>query len=71
MKHGIGTLIVQKIASSKVGKEMYEGEWCEDCMEGQGTYYYPDGAVYTGSWKNNQHSGFGIYEFPNGTVYEG
>lgn len=40
-------------------------------MHGNGTYYYPDGAVYKGEWKDNQHNGQGVYEFPNGTIYEG
>lgn len=48
---------------------MYDGEWSEDKMSGNGTYYYSDGAIFKGQWKNNQHYGQGVYTFPNGVVY--
>ena len=32
------------------GNEVYEGEWEEDLMHGQGVYQFTSGAVYTGQW---------------------
>ncbi len=52
----------------------YEGEFKDAKLEGQGSYYNPNGTlVYQGQWSNNQRSGRGTSFFPeNGNKqYEG
>lgn len=44
--------------------DVYEGEWNEDKMHGDGTYVYKKtGDIYSGSWVNGKKQGYGRYEF--------
>jgi len=39
--------------------DVYEGEFKDDKVEGQGTYTYADGSVYEGAWLNDKKEGQG------------
>ena len=44
--------------------DIYEGEWKENVINGEGSYTYKKtGDIYSGSWVNGKKSGEGIYEF--------
>jgi hypothetical protein len=50
---------------------MYEGEWSQDRMNGQGTLTHPSGAKYEGNFVKNQFHGSGTYTWPNNSSYTG
>lgn len=51
---------------------IYEGEWNNGVMEGQGECTYPDGkGKYTGEWKTGHPNGKGKCSFRNGCEYNG
>lgn len=39
--------------------------------DGQGKYFFSDGAYYEGGWKNDYKEGVGIFIHINGSKYEG
>mmetsp|Transcript_15842 Transcript_15842/g.23850 ORF Transcript_15842/g.23850 Transcript_15842/m.23850 type:complete len:231 (-) Transcript_15842:87-779(-) len=44
--------------------DIYEGEWLDNKMHGEGTYIYKKtGDIYSGSWAANAKNGEGRYEF--------
>lgn len=55
-----------------VNGDVYEGEWTDGAMHGQGTYTYADGDVYTGDWRNDKRHGKGkvSYVANSGIVME-
>ena len=49
----------------------YTGEWKDDTMNGQGTFYETDGSWWTGEWKNGRNgkkNGLGTEYAADGTV---
>lgn len=42
-----------------------------DCTNGQGTFFYQDGAVSTGNWKEGKQEGLGTYTSAKGDKYVG
>lgn len=42
-----------------------------NCVQGAGTYAYPDGSRYEGSFRNGKPDGHGVFYYPNGDRYEG
>jgi hypothetical protein len=50
--------------------ETYEGEWEDDCREGQGTHTLNRSAqyVYKGAWKHDQRHGKGVI-FKGGKLF--
>ena len=40
-------------------------------MDGQGSFFFPDGRIYIGNWKNNMMNGQGTLEYDNGKRYRG
>ena len=47
-KHGKGTFVFSS-------GYKYEGDWVNDAMEGQGSLFYPNGALaYEGRWKHGK-----------------
>jgi hypothetical protein len=50
---------------------VYDGQWQDDAMHGEGSITFDTGASYTGSFLNNQFIGSGVYRWPNGSSYEG
>lgn len=53
------------------GQYLFEGEFVDDFMQGQGRFVYPSGAEYKGQWSRNKYNGNGRYTWPDGKVYEG
>ena len=51
--------------------DVYEGEWKDDMMHGQGIYDYVDGRKYLGEWKCGKQDGQGSETWPNNDTYEG
>lgn len=57
MKHGFGTM---KFPTG----DLYEGEWFENKMHGEGTYTYKkSGDIYSGTFVLDKKHGQGTYEF--------
>ena len=51
----------------KLKKEHRSG----NCLNGYGTYIFPDGTKYVGEWKNDKFHGQGIYTLSDSNKYEG
>ena len=49
----------------------YEGDWLNDMLDGNGTYFWPEGNIYTGSWIENDRRGYGTFSWSKGDKYEG
>jgi len=58
-------------SNSSSGDYSYEGDFCEDAMEGQGTFKFASGASYSGGWQGNKYHGKGTFTWPDGRRYEG
>ena len=43
--------------------DRYEGNFKDELLEGNGTYYWKNGDKYVGQLKNNQENGFGALVF--------
>jgi len=57
MRNGFGKMVYP-------GGDIYEGEWVDGKMQGEGSYTYKKtGDIYSGSWKANKKHGYGRYEF--------
>lgn len=41
------------------------------CMDGRGTYVFPNGDRYSGDWRDGKQHGFGLYVIESGDIYEG
>ncbi len=52
------------------GDYVYEGEWMDDRICGQGRFMYASGSVYEGQWLNDKYQGKGRYSWPDGRAYE-
>lgn len=50
---------------------VYEGNWSDDRMNGQGSYQHPSGMKYEGEFVNGKFEGTGKYTWPDGFCYEG
>ena len=53
------------------GGAVFDGQWLDDEMHGEGSITFDTGAVYKGSFAANQFHGKGTYTWPDGTSYEG
>ena len=51
--------------------DLYEGEFKDDKINGQGTYIWKNKCQYTGEFKNGEMNGEGKFTWPNGSEYEG
>ena len=67
MKKHLPLLILALFPFSLVGQECISG----DCVNGQGTYIFPDGAKYVGEYKDGERNGQGTYTDSNGDKYVG
>mmetsp|Transcript_5875 Transcript_5875/g.9678 ORF Transcript_5875/g.9678 Transcript_5875/m.9678 type:complete len:232 (+) Transcript_5875:51-746(+) len=57
LKHGVGKMVYPN-------GDVYEGEWFENKMQGEGTYTYKKTTdIYSGAWVGNKKHGQGTYEF--------
>ena len=50
---------------------MYNGEWKDNKMDGEGMMKYEDGRIYTGRFDEGIKDGHGVLMWPDGKVYEG
>lgn len=50
---------------------VYDGQWRDDAMTGEGTMQFSSGACYVGTFFENRFSGRGRYTWPDGSHYEG
>lgn len=60
IQHGLGQHIwfLKRVGGSQYPlRNMYDGEFVNGLREGQGAFYYANGARYEGSWKNNTKHG--------------
>eukprot|EP00961_Rhodomonas_salina_P160728 2164107-Rhodomonas_salina.2 len=51
--------------------DLYEGEFQDDLMEGNGSMLMANGCKYEGSWSQGKMDGHGRLFYPSGDVYEG
>jgi len=59
------------VKKRKNGTLLYDGEFKNDKMHGQGTYYWSDGRITTGTLKNGFFNGKGTLTWPDGRKYVG
>ncbi|XP_055085792.1 radial spoke head 10 homolog B [Periophthalmus magnuspinnatus] len=70
--HGKHTWIIKRKDGSRYSQSnQYVGDFVCGQRQGQGTFYYADGAVYKGEWRNNKKHGMGKFTFKNGKVFQG
>ena len=50
---------------------VYEGQFCNSYIEGQGTFVWASGATYTGQFKEDMRNGVGTYTTASGKVIAG
>lgn len=50
---------------------VYEGNWADDMMSGQGVYSWSDGSSYDGAFWNGKLHGEGRFQWSDGSIYEG
>ncbi|KAJ3339640.1 hypothetical protein HDU93_007967 [Gonapodya sp. JEL0774] len=50
--------------------KIYAGYWAHDQRNGQGTFFYPDGARYEGEWRDDMQHGWGTMSYVNGDRFE-
>lgn len=50
---------------------VYEGNWEDDVMSGQGVYSWSDGSQYDGAFQNGKMHGPGRFMWPDSSTYEG
>lgn len=55
----------------KHNKDVYEGEFTDDAITGNGSYRWKNGDVFEGGFLNGKMHGKGIYKWPDGAEYEG
>ncbi|CAE7325040.1 PIP5K3 [Symbiodinium sp. CCMP2592] len=64
----LGRYGVYKAANGNI---VYEGQFNNDRMDGEGTYHFSDGRVYVGAWQKGHMCGKGAMTWPDGSRYEG
>lgn len=69
-RHGFGKYVFRKV-KDKARNACYVGCYEKNKKNGQGTFFYPDGAKYEGLWREDLRQGFGTYCYTNGDVYRG
>jgi hypothetical protein len=50
---------------------MWQGDWVNDRMKGDGTYKFANGDVYVGEFSWDHPEGIGKATYADGSVYEG
>jgi ankyrin repeat protein len=50
---------------------IYEGDWVNETMDGQGTLTFSNGERYEGQWVHALKQGNGVYVFQDGEKYDG
>ncbi|XP_072337633.1 radial spoke head 10 homolog B isoform X2 [Scyliorhinus torazame] len=73
-QHGFGThtWFLKRLPGSQYPqRNQYVGEFVMGVREGQGKFFYANGAVYSGEWVANKKHGLGTFTFKNGRTFEG
>ena len=52
-------------------KEVYTGEWLNNCKHGIGLQNYIGKGTYQGYWENGEKNGEGVMKYDNGDIYSG
>ncbi|RLN93407.1 hypothetical protein BBJ28_00006931 [Nothophytophthora sp. Chile5] len=52
-------------------KNWYEGEFRAGLRDGNGVFFYANGARYEGEWRANVKDGYGLFFYENGRVFVG
>ena len=52
-------------------KDVYEGQFDNDNINGYGKITYNNNDIYLGDWENNKKHGFGCYRSYEGDFYQG
>nr|XP_023686995.1 radial spoke head 10 homolog B-like isoform X1 [Paramormyrops kingsleyae] len=70
--HGTHTWFQRRIAGSQYPqRNEYTGQFVQGARQGQGTFFYANGASYEGGWQVNRKHGQGKFTSKNGHVSEG
>ena len=68
---GNGTYYYGPNRKERILRKKYVGEWKNDKFNGQGTYFFNDGAKYVGEFKDGLSHGQGTQIWNNGDKYVG
>ncbi|XP_041062838.1 radial spoke head 10 homolog B [Carcharodon carcharias] len=74
IQHGFGihTWFLKRVPGSQYPqRNQYVGELVMGARQGQGKFFYANGAVYSGEWVANKKHGLGKFTFTNGRTFEG
>ncbi|XP_078413788.1 radial spoke head 10 homolog B [Cetorhinus maximus] len=74
IQHGFGThtWFLKRVPGSQYPqRNQYVGELVMGARQGQGKFFYANGAVYSGEWVANKKHGLGTFTFTNGRTFEG
>ncbi|XP_048408576.1 radial spoke head 10 homolog B isoform X2 [Stegostoma tigrinum] len=74
LQHGFGThtWFLKRVQGSQYPqRNQYVGEFVMGARQGQGKFYYANGAVYSGEWVANRKHGLGTFTLKNGRTFEG
>lgn len=69
-KNGIGKLtFIDGAIYEGYLNYIYLGNFIDNEIDGEGSYFWPDGRVYQGQWKENKMHGEGSLKWPDGRCY--
>ncbi|XP_043567307.1 radial spoke head 10 homolog B isoform X2 [Chiloscyllium plagiosum] len=74
LQHGFGThtWFLKRVPGSQYPqRNQYVGEFVMGARQGQGKFFYANGAVYSGEWVANKKHGLGTFMLKNGRTFEG
>jgi hypothetical protein len=63
-------LCITSLGTYTEGSYVYEGEFHEDEITGNGKFRYASGAAYEGEWELGKYQGRGKFSWPDGRMYE-
>jgi len=55
----------------KQNKDIFDGDFKDDAITGNGKYLWGNGDKFNGSFLNGKMHGYGFYQWPDGSEYEG
>ncbi|XP_072415913.1 radial spoke head 10 homolog B isoform X2 [Chiloscyllium punctatum] len=74
LQNGFGThtWFLKRVPGSQYPqRNQYVGEFVMGARQGQGKFFYANGAVYSGEWVANKKHGLGTFMLKNGRTFEG
>jgi hypothetical protein len=66
-----GTMKFAPDIAGDIARDIYQGEWKDNAMEGRGIMTYANRDVYNGQWVASNKTGQGIMRYANRDVYQG